>query len=192
MQLCLALSAVGAAAAFSTGLAPSAARRSAVVRRAAAPSGSSAAWTRRSLLASAPIALAAPLVASAGPTVTTTAGGIKYFDPKEGDGSVVQKGDVVVLSYIGYLNDGTAFDLQHDGATSKNKPVTLQYGEQGFVPGLTEALEGMRAGGERRAIIPPSLGFGDTGLLCKDGECLIPPKETLKYTFKLLRVSVAP
>ena len=32
----------------------------------------------------------------------------------------------------------------------------------------------------------------ESTLLQRYGECLIPPKETLKYTFKLLRVSVAP
>jgi FKBP-type peptidyl-prolyl cis-trans isomerase len=41
---------------------------------------------------------------------------------------------------------------------------------------------GMRPGGERKLIIPPPLGYEDTGTTT------VPPNETLVYVVKLLAV----
>ena len=47
----------------------------------------------------------------------------------------------------------------------------------------------MRAGGTRRLVVPPALGF-PAGAAFPKGE--VPPGSVLTYTVKLLRVSVPP
>lgn len=44
------------------------------------------------------------------------------------------------------------------------KPVVMRMNGEGAIllPGQLDTLQGMRRGGQRRAVIPPSLGFGST------------------------------
>jgi FKBP-type peptidyl-prolyl cis-trans isomerase len=37
----------------------------------------------------------------------------------------------------------------------------IRLGVGALIPGVDEALQGMRVGGERTAIVPPQLGYGD-------------------------------
>ncbi len=41
-------------------------------------------------------------------------------------------------------------------------PVALSLDDAATIPGLVEALEGMRAGGKRRILVPPALGYVDS------------------------------
>ena len=56
----------------------------------------------------------------------------------------------------------------------------------------------MRAGGVRRVIVPPSLGFGDRGAVLRptehvpDKQGVVPPGATLVYELSLQRVSIPP
>ena len=68
----------------------------------------------------------------------------------------------------------------------------------GLCPGAELALSGMRAGGRRVAVVPPSAGFGANGFTArptdhvpeKRGE--VGPGATLEYDIEVVRVSVPP
>ena len=55
--------------------------------------------------------------------------------------------------------------------------------------GFEEGIASMRAGGTRRLVVPPALGFPG-GAKFPKGE--VPAGAALTYTVKLLRVSVPP
>lgn len=65
-------------------------------------------------------------------------------------------------------------------------------------PGVEEALSSMKAGGKRRVIVPPELGFGERGFVLRptehvpDKQGLIQPNAQLEYELELLRVSIPP
>ncbi len=106
--------------------------------------------------------------------------GVRYVDLKPGTGEEAREGKILEVQYTGWLADGgTRFDSTRDA----EQPLTLRLGAGDVIKGLDQGLAGMRAGGKRRLIIPPELGFGKEGA----GES-IPPNAILIYEVELIAV----
>jgi hypothetical protein len=73
-----------------------------------------------------------------------------------GQGQEVAAGSVVSVAYRGYLTDGTLFDESY----SSGKAFSFTEGEHQVILGWEEGLMGMKVGGKRRLIVPPSAGYG--------------------------------
>jgi FKBP-type peptidyl-prolyl cis-trans isomerase len=115
---------------------------------------------------------------------------------KVGGGDSPRRGDLVVLDLKGKIIGGsgsseTFVDTFADG----NKSLALVMGSRPYTKGMCEGVESvlrsMRAGGKRRVIVPPSLGFGDDGADFGSG-VQIPPGATLEYIVQVDKVSIAP
>lgn len=104
--------------------------------------------------------------------------GLQIEDIKVGSGKAVKSGDTVVVNYVGTLPDGTKFDSSYD----RNQPFTTQIGVGQVIKGWDEGIIGMKVGGKRKLIIPPSLGYGDQ----QAGS--IPPNSTLIFEIELLEI----
>lgn len=90
---------------------------------------------------------------------TKTPTGLYYRDLNVGDGPVVSVGQRIALRYTAWLSDGTQFGTNMpDGPTLE---FTLGAGE--LIPGIEQGVLGMRVGGSRQLIIPPSLAYGAAG-----------------------------
>jgi FKBP-type peptidyl-prolyl cis-trans isomerase FkpA len=87
---------------------------------------------------------------------TKTSDGLFYRDLKVGTGTVVAAGTRVSVRYAGFLTNGQSFDSSKTGQPLL--PFTQGIGE--VVPGFDQGVLGMRVGGSRQIIIPPSLGYG--------------------------------
>ncbi|XP_073148457.1 peptidyl-prolyl cis-trans isomerase FKBP17-2, chloroplastic [Henckelia pumila] len=126
--------------------------------------------------------------------------GIKYYDIKVGGGSRPRQGDLVVMNVKGIeQSTGQVFldTFGDDIKDNKRKkgPLALVMGSRPYSKGICEGIEyvvrSMNAGGKRRVVIPPSLGFGEEG--AEFGEAMkIPPFATLEYVIELEKVSIAP
>jgi hypothetical protein len=92
-------------------------------------------------------------------TPITQSDGLKYVDVKVGTGQAVKATDTVTVNYTGWLTDGTKFDSSAD----HNPPGPTQFPLSGVIKGWSEGLIGMKIGGERRLLIPASLGYGASG-----------------------------
>ncbi|HKB05311.1 MAG TPA: FKBP-type peptidyl-prolyl cis-trans isomerase [Gemmataceae bacterium] len=110
----------------------------------------------------------------------TTASGLKYVDLKVGDGTEAKEGSKVTVHYTGTLESGKKFDSSLDRGKPFG-PITL--GKREVIKGWEEGLQGMKVGGKRKLIIPPSLGYGERGA----GD-VIPPNATLVFEVELLKV----
>src|SRR5688500_16564523 len=84
----------------------------------------------------------------------TTETGLQYRIFEEGDGPKPEVGGTVTVAYTGTLEDGTEFDS----------------GEYSFVIGTGNAIQGwhegialLNEGTHAELIIPPDLGYGETG-----------------------------
>ncbi len=98
-------------------------------------------------------------------------------DEVVGTGIAARSGDIVDVEYSGKLTDGTEFD------SSKGRPplmFVLGLGE--VIKGWDQGIVGMREGGTRDLVIPPSLAYGDKGL----GP--IPANSTLTFQVKLVKI----
>jgi FKBP-type peptidyl-prolyl cis-trans isomerase len=104
---------------------------------------------------------------------------LQIKDLKKGKGPAAKTGDTVSMEYTGWLTDGTVFDSNVGKA-----PFTFKIGNGDVIPGWDQGIPGMKVGGERQLIIPPSLGYGAQGT--PGGP--IPPNATLKFQVKLLSI----
>ena len=112
-------------------------------------------------------------------SMTTTASGLQYKDMVDGDGPEAKAGDTVIVHYTGWLTDGTKFDSSLD----RNQPFEFILGNGKVIKGWDEGVAGMKAGGKRRLVIPPELGYGARGA----GNA-IPPNATLVFEVELLEI----
>lgn len=96
-------------------------------------------------------------------------------DEVVGTGQEVQPGDTLTVNYTGKLQDGTVFDTSVGG-----QPISFVLGAGQVIPGWDQGLMGMKVGGKRLLIIPPSLAYGSQGV----GP--IPPNATLTFEVEVL------
>ncbi|MGE4002869.1 MAG: FKBP-type peptidyl-prolyl cis-trans isomerase [Planctomycetaceae bacterium] len=108
---------------------------------------------------------------------TTTPSGLKYRIVRKGDGKHPSIIDTVTLHYQGWLDDGTVFDSSYD----RGAAATLSLGE--VIPGWTEALPHLGAGGMMEMEVPSELGYGAEGAGSE-----VPPNATLHFLVELLAV----
>lgn len=93
------------------------------------------------------------------PASTELPGGTFYRDLSVGAGEVAASGHTVTVRYTGWLANGTKFDETAAGAPG----IQFQLGAAQVIAGWDAGLPGMRVGGLRQLIIPPSQGYGRNG-----------------------------
>jgi len=121
--------------------------------------------------------------AGAAPTVTVPSGSppttLESADLITGSGGVAAPGSTVTVQYV--LADYATGKVLQSSWTSQ--PFSFTLGEGRVIPGWDKGIVGMKAGGRRELIIPPSLAYGPNG-----GQG-IPPNDTLVFVVDLLKVS---
>ncbi len=103
---------------------------------------------------------------------------IQSKDIVVGTGDVAVAGKQVTVNYVGVFSDGKKFDSSIDRGT----PFTFKLGAGMVIKGWDIGVEGMKVGGKRILVIPPSLGYGE-----KDYGP-IPGNSTLIFNIELLGV----
>jgi len=113
------------------------------------------------------------------PQQTNSNAKLQITDEKIGTGAAVKKGDTVDIKYTGTLTNGTIFDStdKHGGT-----PFETQIGVGQVIAGWDQGIIGMKVGGKRKLVIPPSLGYGDQSV----GS--IPANSTLIFQVELVSI----
>jgi FKBP-type peptidyl-prolyl cis-trans isomerase len=143
----------------------------------------------RSFLSAVTLAtlLAAPFIAGgctdppASPTVTAP---YSQTDLRVGTGADALNGSALTVNYTGWLYDASRSDqkgLQFDSSVGRSA-FTFTLGAGQVIKGWEQGVQGMKAGGIRRLVIPPSLAYGAT----RSG--VIPANTTLLFDIELLSV----
>jgi FKBP-type peptidyl-prolyl cis-trans isomerase FkpA len=115
--------------------------------------------------------------------MTELADGLKYTDTKVGDGAIAAPGHKVVVQYTGWLWKNGEKGAKFDSSRDRGQPFAFQLGAGQVIKGWDEGVAGMKVGGERTLIIPPSLGYGARG-----AGGVIPPNATLMFDVELVGV----
>lgn len=110
---------------------------------------------------------------------TTTPQGLLYHDITVGTGEVAEPGHLLTLHYTGWLESGSKFDSSLD----RKRSYQFILGVGQVIPGWDIGVSGMRVGGHRQLVIPPSLAYGAAG-----SPPVIPPNATLIFEVELLDV----
>ena len=104
--------------------------------------------------------------------------GVRVVDIAVGEGESVASGDVVSVRYSGWFSDGCLFDSSY---LTNEEPVQFQLAS--LIPGFAIGVDGMRAGGRRRIIIPFELGYGAAG-----APPVVPPNAELHFDVELVGI----
>jgi peptidylprolyl isomerase len=101
----------------------------------------------------------------------------------KGTGTVAAVGDTVTVNYVGALySNGKIFDASWNRKATYTVPGPL--GTAPVIQGWNKGIVGMRIGGRRELIIPPTLGYGAAG-----SPPTIPKNATLIFIIDLLEVT---
>lgn len=107
-------------------------------------------------------------------SMTRRASGLYVQDLETGTGGVAARERTVVVRYTGWLPNGKQFD---------SGEITVTLGTNKTIRAWEEGLLGMRVGGRRRLVVPPSLGYGSRGAGDE-----IPPNSVLVFVMELRAV----
>lgn len=81
----------------------------------------------------------------------------QYLDRFAGTGSAAQCGDTVKIHHRSFQKGVFEYDNSYDS----KEPLQFTLGSGEVIRGLEQAVEGMKAGGKRKIIIPPKYGYDD-------------------------------
>jgi FKBP-type peptidyl-prolyl cis-trans isomerase FkpA len=110
--------------------------------------------------------------------MSKTASGVYFQTLRVGTGDDIKAGsDTIIVTYVGYLKDGTQFDQGSNYHVSGS-----------VVPGFIDGIIGMREGGERMVVIPSALGYGNQTIRNADLSIRIPRQSTLVFDITAIRV----
>lgn len=99
--------------------------------------------------------------------------GVLYEDLAPGQGDSLVAGDLAQVRYAGWLANGTPVDSGQIG---------FRLGAGDVIPGWDFGVAGMRPGGKRKLVLPPSMGYGP------EGAGPVPPLAILVFDVELLSV----
>ncbi|KFM22687.1 Peptidyl-prolyl cis-trans isomerase FKBP18, chloroplastic [Auxenochlorella protothecoides] len=125
--------------------------------------------------------------------------GLKYYDVSPGKGPEAHEGQRVVVHFDakcvsggwnwGWWWRGITFITSRQGlGVTGGNPLGFDVGARGAggtLRGLDLGVRGMRVGGQRKLIVPPSLAYGDRGV----GE--VPGGATLEIDVELLYIKTS-
>ncbi len=111
-------------------------------------------------------------------------------DLRVGAGVTAATGNVIVVNYTGWLYAPDKPDqkgLQFDTSIGEDLgPLEFELGAGDVIAGWDQGLLGMKVGGIRRLVVPPSLGYGNA----RRGP--IPPNTSLVFEVELIEVKEDP
>lgn len=119
------------------------------------------------------------------PTEPSNFAPFSQVDLRVGSGASAATGNTLTVHYTGWFYNESAADqkgVQFD-SSRLGAPLTIVLGNQDVIAGWDQGLIGLRVGGIRRLVIPPSLAYG----AARFGP--IPPSATLVFEVELLEIA---
>ncbi len=113
--------------------------------------------------------------------VVTTKSGLQIIDHKVGAGAEARTGMRVAVHYTGWLNDNGKRGKEFDSSRKGGQPYVITLGAKQVIDGWEEGIVGMKVGGTRELIIPPTLAYGKRGY-----PGYISPDATLIFELELM------
>jgi FKBP-type peptidyl-prolyl cis-trans isomerase FkpA len=119
------------------------------------------------------------------PTSASEVPGYSQTDVRLGTGTAAATGNLLTVQYSGWLHDPSKTDqkgLLFDTSLGSTEPFAFTLGGGQVISGWDQGLVGMKVGGLRRLVVPPSLAYGSSR------NSSIPPNATLVFDIELVSV----
>ena len=117
------------------------------------------------------------------PTSASAVPGYSQTDVRPGAGNAAAPGNLLAVNYTGWLFDPSKVDqkgLVFDSSLGNTDPFSFTLGAGQVISGWDQGLVGMKVGGLRRLVVPPSLAYGTSR------NSSIPPNATLVFDIELV------
>ena len=98
-----------------------------------------------------------------------------------GNGQAAATGDTVEVNYRGWLTTGVEFDESYN----RNQTFKFTLGKGQVISGWDQGVVGMKVGGKRRLILPPTFAYGASG------SNPIPPNAVLIFDIEMVAITPA-
>ena len=126
------------------------------------------------------------LAASCGSNNPTSPSNVAFSqsDLRVGTGATAAAGNSLTVNYTGWLYDPSKPDFKGIpfDSTAASGPFTFTLGAGNVIKGWDQGVPGMKVGGVRQLIVPPSLAYGNV----RNG--VIPPNSALLFEVELLAI----
>lgn len=155
---------------------------------------------RRQFLWSTAVAIAAATATACGgdgdsddspteptPTPPTGPATLQITELTVGEGTEATNGRTALINYALWHFDPNGADLK--GAGIETGPFSFVVGSNQTIAGMNQGVLGMKAGGRRRLVVPPSLAYGSTGSRDQLGRYVILPNEWIVFEIELVGVA---
>lgn len=106
------------------------------------------------------------------------------IDREVGEGAEAEVGKTANVHYTGWLYDESAEDNKgnkFDSSLDRGEHFSFLLGSGRVIKGWDQGVLGMKVGGQRTLIIPPSMAYGSRG-----AGNIIPPNATLIFDVELV------
>jgi FKBP-type peptidyl-prolyl cis-trans isomerase FkpA len=103
-----------------------------------------------------------------------------FGDVQPGSGAALAAGQKANIYYKVWLTNGALVDQSPVSSSGQPQPFSFTLGAHQVIPGLEQGVAGMKVGGKRLVIVPPSVGYG------AEGQGSIPANAVLVFEVQLL------
>lgn len=113
--------------------------------------------------------------------------GMRFKDLQTGQGIEAQVGMLATIHFMGWLDDHGQRGREFYNSRAEARPVSFVIGTDKVMPAWNAGVIGMRPGGARLLLVPPSMGYGERGV-----EDVIPPNAPLMLRIELVSLEESP
>jgi len=88
-------------------------------------------------------------------------GGLRFKDLQLGQGPAAVKGQVATIHFVGWIDEHGTRGKEIYNSRRQGQPVSFLIGTEGVMQGWNEGVTGMKPGGKRLLLVPPSMAWGN-------------------------------
>jgi len=110
-------------------------------------------------------------------------GGLRFKDLQLGQGPEAVAGQVATIHFVGWIDEHGARGREIYNSRNQGRPVSFVIGTDGGMQGWNEGVTGMRAGGKRLLLVPPSMAWGGRAV-----EDVVPADAAMMFHIELIRL----
>lgn len=108
-------------------------------------------------------------------------GGLRFKDLQLGQGPAAVAGQVATIHFVGWIDEQGARGKEIYNSRAQGQPVSFVIGAAGVMQGWNEGVIGMRPGGKRLLLVPPSMAWGGRKI---DG--VVPADAAMMFRIELI------
>jgi FKBP-type peptidyl-prolyl cis-trans isomerase len=108
-------------------------------------------------------------------------GGLRFKDLQLGQGPAAVAGQVATIHFVGWIDEHGARGREIYNSRSQGQPVSFVIGTDGVMQGWNEGVKGMKPGGQRLLLVPPSMAWGGRAI---DG--VVPANAAMMFRIELV------